>query len=161
MILKSLQLLLLFMVSAITVSAQLDRARADPYADFKRYYDDTVKYAEQKDRDSALKASNDLRERALAAISGLSQDAPSRLNDGNLRDLANQAQAFIEAIRDFSGRLQNLQDKLKRTGEDYSSEVSSLKSSYDNFNEKFNIIWTNLQLAGRALKAACMQGCIP
>jgi hypothetical protein len=145
---------------AAPVSAQIDRARADPYSDFIRYFNETGKYADARDRDNALKASDDLR-KALGAMFGFSQDAPSRLNEGNLRDLGSQAQAFVDAMKDFSGRLQNLQDKLKRITEDYSSELSSLRSSFDNLKEKFNLIWGNLQLAGKALKAACMQGCIP
>lgn len=148
-------LLPLAALSASAVSAQIDRARAEPYSDLINYYNDTVKNAESKDRDSALKSADDMR-KALGAVFAFSQDAPNRLNDGNLRDLASQAQAFVDATKDLSGRLQNLQEKLQRTGEDYSSELSSLKSSYDNFKDKFNVIWENLQRAGKALKAACM-----
>ncbi|HEX8843306.1 MAG TPA: hypothetical protein VF791_01490 [Pyrinomonadaceae bacterium] len=158
MLRKSFQLLLLVAITATVASAQIDRARDAPFADLIRYFNDTVKYAEQKDRDSALQASNDMR-KALGAIFAFSQDAPGRLNDGNLRDLGSQAQAFVDATKDLSGRLESLQDKLKRTGEDYSSELSNLKSSYETFKDKFNVIWGNLQLAGRALKAACMSGC--
>lgn len=160
MIVKALQLLLLVAITAITASAQIDRARADPYADFTRYFNDTVRYAESKDRDSALNASNDMA-KALNAMFDFSKDAPGQLNDGGLRELGSQAQSFLDAIQDFRNRGSSLQDKLKRTGEDYSSEVSNLKSSYDTLKDKFNVIWGNLQLAGRALKAACMQGCIP
>lgn len=160
MLSKSFQLLLLMAISATPVSAQIDRARAEPYADYSRYFSETVKYAEQKDRDGALQASDNLR-KAFGAMFGFSQDVPSNLNAGNLRELGSQAQAFVDAMKDFSGKLQNLQDKLKKTGEDYSSELSSLKSSNDALKEKFNVIWGNLQLAGKALKAACMQGCIP
>lgn len=155
---KSFQLLLLVVIGVTAVPAQIDRARDAPYSDLNRYFDETVKAAEQKDRDGALRASSDMR-KALGAIFGFSQDAPSRLNDGNLRELASQAQAFVEVTKDLSGKLQNLEDKLKRTGEDYSSELSSLKSSHSAFKESFNVIWGNLQLAGKALKAACMQGC--
>ena len=155
---SALLLTLVFAVGSSGASAQIDRARADPYADLTRYYNDMLKYADSKDRDDALKSSDDLR-KALGAMIGFSIDVPGRLSDGNLRDLASQAQAFVDSMKDFSSRLQNLQDKLKSTGEDYSSEVSSLKSSYDTLKEKFNVIWGNLQLAGKALKAACMQGC--
>jgi len=151
---KWLVLLPLASLSAGLASAQIDRARAEPYSDLVKYYNDTIKYAESKDRDNALKSCDDMR-KALGAVFGFSQDAPSRLNDGNLRDLGSQAQAFVDATKDLSGRLQNLQDKLKRTGEDYSSELSSLKSSYDTFKDKFNVIWENLQRAGKALKVAC------
>jgi hypothetical protein len=160
MMARTLQLAILVACSAFVVSAQIDRARADPYADFTRYYNDTVKYAEQKDRDAALRAADDLR-KALGAINGFSADVAGNLNNGNLRELAGQASSFTDAIKDFSSRLESLQDKLKRTGEDYSSEISNLKSSNENFKDKFNIIWGNLQAAGRALKLACMQGCIP
>lgn len=160
MLSKSFQLLLLVALTATAASAQIDRARADPYADFTRYFNDMVKYAEQKDRDAALRSSDDMA-RALNAMFDFSKDAPGRLNDGNLRDLGSQAQAFLDSISDFRNRGSYLQDKLKRTGEDYSSELSNIKSSYENLKEKFNVIWGNLQLAGRALKAACMQGCIP
>ena len=139
-------------------SAQIDRARAEPYADLIRYYNDMLKYAEAKNRDDALKSSDDLR-KALGAMVAFSVDVPGKLSDGNLRDLASQAQAFLDSLKDFSGRLQNLQDKLRRTGEDYSSEVSSLKSSYDTMKDKFNTVFSNLVLAGKALKAACMAGC--
>jgi len=160
MLSKSFQLLLLVALAATAATAQIDRARADPYADFTRYFNDTVKYAEQKDRDNALKASDDMA-RALNAMFDFSKDAPSNLKDGNLRDLGDQAQAFLDAIQAFRNDGSRLQDKLKRTQEDFSSELSSLKGSYDKVKEKFNTIWGNLQLAGKALKAACMQGCIP
>ena len=160
MLLKSFQLLMLVAVTATAASAQIDRARADPYSDFTRYFNDTVKYAEQKDRDGALQASDDMA-KALNAMFDFSKDAPGNLKDGNLRELGDQAQAFLDAIQDFRNDGSRLQDKLKRTQEDYSSELSSLKSSYDKLKDKFNIIWGNLQLAGKALKAACMQGCIP
>src|SRR5262249_51771673 len=127
------------------------RARAEPYSDLTKYYNDMVKYAESKDRDSALKSADDMR-KALGAVFGFSQDAPSRLTDGNLRDLAGRAQTFVDATKDLSGRLQNLQEKLKRTGEDYSSELSSLKDSYGNFKEKFNIIYENRNVLAKCLK---------
>jgi hypothetical protein len=160
MLRKSFQVLLLVAASAVTVSAQIDQARGTPHEDFIRYFNETVKYAEQKDRDSALQASDELR-KALGKINGYSVDVPGRLNDGNLRDLGSQAQEFLEAIKNFRERLQSLQDKLKRTGEDYSSELSNLKSSNDTFKEKFNKIWGGLLDAGKALKAACGSGCIP
>src|SRR5689334_3235609 len=139
---KSFQLSLLVIIGVTAVSAQIDRARAEPYSDLNRYLEETVKAAEQKDRDGALRAASDMR-KALGAINGFSVDVPSRLNDGNLRDLASQAQTFIEAIKDLSSKLQNMEDKLKRTGEDYSSELSGLKSSHSTFKEKFDVIWEN------------------
>lgn len=160
MLSKSFQLLLLVVISATAVSAQIDRARADPYADFTRYFNDTVKYAEQQNRDGALQSSDEMA-KALNAMFDFSKDVPGRLNDGNLRELGSQAQEFLDAIQNFRNKGSNLQDKLKKTGESYSSEVSDLKSSYETLKDKFNVIWGNLQLAGKALKAARMQGCIP
>lgn len=151
----------MLVVSTATVgSAQIDRARDAPYADFTRYFNDTIKYAEQQNRDGALQSSNEMA-KALNVMFDFSKDAPGRLNDGSLRELGSQAQEFLDAIQNFRNKGSNLQDKLKRTGESYSSEVSDLKSSYETLKEKFNVIWGNLQLAGRALKSVCMQGCIP
>jgi len=159
-------LLLLVVGVATSASAQIDRARDAPFGDFTSYFNTTVKYAEEKNRDAALNASNDMA-KALNAIFDFSKDAPGRLNDGNLRELGSQAQAFLDAISDFRNRGSYLQDKLKRTGEDYSSELSYLKSSYNALKEKFNVLWGNLQTKGlelskqyAALKAACMVGCI-
>src|SRR5262245_25647018 len=118
-----IQVVLAITVLATTVFAQIDRARDAPYADFIRYHNDVVKYAEQKDRDGALKASADLR-KGLGAMFGFSQDVPKYLNDGNLRELASQAQSFLDTMKDYSGKLNSLEEKLKRTGEDYSSELS-------------------------------------
>jgi hypothetical protein len=157
---RSLHVLLLITVPASAAFAQIDRARDAPYADFIRYHNDVVKYAEGKDRTSAVTAIADLR-RAFGAVFGFSQDVPRHLSDGNLRDLSSQAQAFVDALKDYSGKLQSLEDRLKRIDESYSSELSSLNSSRDNVREKFNVIWESLQRAGKAVKASCMSGCVP
>lgn len=78
--------LVLMALPVTRVSAQIDRARAAPYSDFNRYFGDTVKYAEQKDRNAALTSAEDLR-KALGAMFGFSQDVPRSLSDGNLREL--------------------------------------------------------------------------
>jgi hypothetical protein len=160
MLTKFFGVLLLLAVTALTASAQLDQARGGPYGDFTSKFNDMVRYAEQKDRDAALSASDEMA-RALNSMFDYSKDVPGRLNDGGLRELASQAQAFMDSIQEFRNRGSALQDKLKRTGEDYSSELSNIKSAMDSLKEKFNTIWGNLQLAGRALKAACSSGCIP
>jgi len=149
-------MLLILAVHASVAAAQIDRARAEPYADFFRYYSETVKFAEQKDRDAALRSSDDMA-KALNAMFDFSKDAPGKLNDANLRDLGSQAQAFLDAIQDFRNRGSSLQDKLKRTGEDYSSELGNLKSAYDTLKDRFNSIYEALVRAGPGLKAACMK----
>jgi deoxyribodipyrimidine photolyase len=142
----------------LSVSAQIDRARGEVYADFTRYYNEMVKYAEDEKRDEALKSSDDMA-KALQGMFDVSKDAPSRLNDAGLRDLGSQAQAFLDAIQSFRNRGSNFQDKLKRVGESYSSELSDLKSAFDKLRETFNVLWGNLQRAGQGVKAVCERGC--
>ena len=154
MLTKIFTLLILLAVTTLTASAQIDKARATSQNDFKTKFDEMVRYAEQKDRDAALRSSDEMA-RLLQTMFDYAKDVPGRLNDGGLRDLGSQAQAFVDSILEFRNRASALQDKLKRTGEDYSSELSNIKSALDNMRDKVNTIWLNLNLAGRGLKAAC------
>lgn len=157
---------LLLVITVSAAVAQIDRARDAPFADFTKYYNATIKYAEKGDRDSALESSVDMA-KALNAMFDFSKDIPSKLNDAKLGKLASQTQSFLRAINDFRDKGSRLQDKLKSVGSDYKSEVSALKSEYGKLKDKFNELWRNFQATGeqvsrmyKAIQATCMRGCL-
>ena len=151
---KSVGAFLMVMAFGSSLIAQVDRARDEPHRDLKKYYEETVKYVEQGNRDAARQSIADLTKTARAILQ-LSEDVPSRLNDGNLRDLASKAQQFVESDKKLIERLQQLYAKVEKVGESMSSELSSMKSEYETFTNKFNELWADLQRAGAALKASC------
>jgi|KBSSwiStaDraftv2_1062776.scaffolds.fasta_scaffold236823_2 hypothetical protein len=150
----SLGVLIVALGLASPLHAQIDRARDEPHRDLKKYYDETVKNVESNNRDAARQSIADLT-KAARAIQDFSKDAPGKLSDGNLRDLASKAKDFVDSNQRLIERLQQLYDKVGKVGESPSSELSSMKSEYDNFLSKFNDVWADLQRAGAALKAAC------
>lgn len=154
------------------VSAQVDRARGDIYEDFTRSYNETVQNAKNENRDAAIRS---LLENAqkLTGMLQVTGDAPGKLNDGNLRDLANDAQKFLESMGKYRDKSVALMERLKRGGEDYRSELSSFEDSNRELKERFNTLWAALQREGeklqregedlakktKGLKAVCERGC--
>jgi len=177
MVLLRFLLPLFFVITATApaLAAQIDRARGgnsepadgSPWGQFYKYYRETVTYADQNNRDAALQSSNEMA-KALNAVFDFTKDIPSRLNANNLRDLGSRSEEFLAAIRQFRDSESSLQDKLKRGGESYSSELSSFRNAFATLNAKFIGLWGGFQDAGKdiggkyeAIKATCMVGCLP
>lgn len=139
---------------ASSLHAQIDQARADPYGEFIRYYNETVKYAEDEKLAAAMNSTL-LMAKALTTIYEKTGALPDQLEKGNLEDLAEQAEEFLESIQEFRNCATRFLEKIKITGQSYSSELSAMEDAYDELKEKFNLVYGNIELAARALKAAC------
>ena len=160
-------LLPLMAMSATTLFAQIDRARDGPWPDFAKYYSEAATYGDQNQRDAAVKSMQDM-SKALDAVEEFTDDIPSRLNASNLRDLAAEAQEFLNAIKDFRGKASSLQQKLGTADESLSSDLSAFRSAWDVVNAKYTALWVSFQNTGKdiggkyeALKATCTGGCLP
>lgn len=144
-------------------SAQFDRVKAEPLRDIRSNVEATV---------SALEASTPDRDRAtqtllqvaksLAFSTEATKDVPGWLNEGGLSNEATKVREFFDAIRSLQERAAYLHDKVKRVGESFSSELSSFKSAFSDFERKYGEAnEAMLRAAGRinkemaAMKRAC------
>jgi len=164
---RIIPLLVLAMLAFIpdSASAQIDRARGEVYADFTNTYNVVVQSARNENRDTAIRAllENSQKLTGMLQVAG---DAPGKLNDGDLRELASDAQKFVDSMGKYRDRSSSLMEKLKRGGEDYRSELSSFEEAFNELKERFNTLWGNVQREGQALarkskglKAVCERDC--
>lgn len=131
---------------------QLDRARDAPYSDWKRSYEETLRYAGDNNRDKAFEWASNHQEHSKALLT-FSADAREQVGNGNLRDLQSRAQAFVSALGSHRERTAQLGDRVKRVSDSFSSELSSFRGSWDEANRRFNDAWTDFQRSGAALKS--------
>jgi len=134
--------------------AQLDRAAADPRNDVTRDYKAVVQSVEKNDRDGATSALKSL-DNSIDAVDRFSAAVPDQLSNGNLRDLAAGAKAFLEAERKFRVAGRELQSKVEKVGESTSSELSTLKGAYEEYEKNFKSFLEDMTKAGQALKQSC------
>lgn len=134
--------------------AQLDKARQDPISGLRRNYEETVRYARDKNRTDAVKYLF-LFEDALFKIRDLTRDVPSQLNNGGLPALGQKARELLIAYADLERADSQLRTKLERVNESYDSELSSFTTLYNDFLKKFNEVWEVFIRAGAAFKAVC------
>ena len=157
MLLKSFQALLLVAACAAPASAQFDRAK-DSLRDVKSNYEQAVRSAESNDRDGATRSLAEVT-KALGAMIDASRDVPSQLNDGELSALGTKAKYFLEAAILFRNVTATLSEKVGRVGESYSSELSTFKDKYGEFDRTYNDFNGSILRAAGALRRAC-PGCL-
>jgi cell shape-determining protein MreC len=93
---------------------------------------------------------------------------PRKLHDQNLRALGDETEDFLNDLGEFRNKGSRLQEKLKKVGEDYRSELSALKSEYSKVKKLFDDLWVSFRKTGKdiggkykALKETCTRGCLP
>ncbi|HET7697157.1 MAG TPA: hypothetical protein VFK57_15705 [Vicinamibacterales bacterium] len=136
--------------------AQLDKARQDPLSALRRNFEETSRYARDKNRTDAVKYLF-LFEEALFKIRDLTRDVPAQLSNGGLPALAQKARELLIAQADLERADSQLRTKLERVSETYDSELSAFTTLYNDFLKKFNEVWEAFLRAGAAFKAACAE----
>jgi hypothetical protein len=158
---------LLVFLLGVAASAQFDRVKADPLKDIRTNVEATVRALEAStpDRDKATEALLQVA-KALTFSKEVTRDVPGWLNEGGLSNEASRVKEFVDVMQSLQDRAAYLQDKAKRVGEGFSSELSSFKSAFSEFERKYaDANEAMLRAAGRinkemaAMKRAC-PGCL-
>ena len=147
---------LVIVVAPCQLFAQIDRARQDPISELRRNFEETVRYARDKNRTDAIKYLF-LFENALFKIRDLTREVPAQLNNGGLPALGQKARELLILQADLERADSQLRTKLERVNESYDSELSAFTTVYNDFLKKFNEVWEAFLRAGAAFKAVCAE----
>lgn len=142
---------ILLFFAPVLANAQMEDAYGVSFQNTMKLAEIIAEAAEGKDRDTAFNAANEMRAN-LDMMEKRIEDSVSMIDELDQPWLKERKESALKRISDLRANTGTLQSALQSVGRSYDSDLSSFKSSFNDYHSEMEEFWNDLSQYGRQLE---------